>query len=210
MRLLNTEKLCRTAAAAVVLAALPCSALAQDAKNSINIAVAAAPSIGSLKNASMVMLEYERLVTSKLSVFGRGSSLKYKWDDDTYVEDGKGTGLGVGVRFFPTGGLKGFYVGGAVSALSSKWDWIDDKGKSFETRGKGDSSSVLWGVELGYRINLGGGNIALTPALNVGSWLGGDNTCTYTAPASQAGQSCSKDSQIGVYAVASVALNIGF
>jgi len=200
----------RSIAAAVLLAALPCSALAQDAKNSINIALAAAPGFGDLKSATVLMLEYERLVTSNLSVFGRGSSLKYKWDDDNYVEDGKGTGLGVGVRFFPSGGLKGFYVGGAVGTFKSKWDWIDEQGKISETRGNGDSSSIQWGGELGYRFNLGGGKVSLTPALNIGSWLGGDNTCTYTAPPAQAGRPCGKESELGIYAVASVSLGIAF
>ena len=200
----------RTLAAAVLLAALPCSALAQEAKNSINVAFAAAPGLGSLNSATALMLEYERRVTSNLSVFGRGSSLNYKWDDDTYVEDGSGTGLGVGVRYFTSPGFKGLYVGGGVGTFKSKWDWIDDKGRSFETRGKGDSSSIQWGAELGYRIYLEGGKLSLTPAINVGSWLGGSNSCTYTAPASQAGQPCSKDSQLGFYAVASVSLGIAF
>ena len=210
MRLLDSQFLVRTAAATVIVAALPCSVLAQDASNSINITGAAAPGGGDLKSATVLMLEYERLVAQKLSVFGRVSSLKYKYDDGNYLEDGDGTGVGLGVRFYPSRGLKGFYIGGGIGRFETTWTWTDDKGKLSESRGKGDSSSFQWGGELGYRFNLGGGNVSLTPALNIGSWAGGDNNCTYTYPPALAGRSCTKSSQLGFYAVASVSLGIAF
>ena len=203
MKLLGGKLSC-TIAAAGLLDTLPLAALAQSPKNSINLAVAALPGIGDLK-ATVVMVEYERLVSQKLSVYGRGSTLKYKFDDNTDVEDGKGTGLGVGVRFFPQGGLKGFYVGGGLSSFKSKWDWTSDKGKSFQTQGKGETTSIQWGGEVGYRFNLGSERVSLTPALNLGSWLGGDNKCTNAN-----GTACSKESELGFYAVISVALGFAF
>lgn len=200
----------RMIAVAALVAALPCAALAQGARNSINLAAAAAPGIGDLKSGTVAMLEYERMVSSNLSVFGRASSLKYKWDDKVYLEDGKGTGLGLGLRYFPTSAMKGFYLGGAIAAFKSKWDWVDDQGMAFESRGNGDSTSVQWGAELGYRFDLGGGSVSLTPALNVGSWLGGSNSCTYTRPAAQAGRPCAKESELGFYAVVSLSLGVAF
>jgi hypothetical protein len=202
MKLIGRRLGC-TLAAAGLLAALPAAAFAQSPKNSINLAVAALPGIGDLK-ATVVMLEYERLVTPRLSVYGRGSSLKYKFDDNTDVEDGKGTGLGLGVRFFPQGGLKGFYVGGGIGTFKSKWDWIDNKGPG-QTTGKGETTSIQWGGEVGYRFNLGSERVSLTPALNVGSWLGGDDKCTNAN-----GTACTKESELGFYAVISVALGFAF
>jgi len=84
MKTLKLKKVSGGLLVAGLLAALPCGALAQGVNNSINLAVAAIPRIGDF-GASVVMLEYERLVARKVSVFVRGSSLKYKWDDDVYV-----------------------------------------------------------------------------------------------------------------------------
>jgi hypothetical protein len=207
MKLLGIRKLGCTVAAASLLAASG-GALAQGVKNSINLVVGGVPPIGYV-NATVVMLEYERLITQKISVFGRGSSLKYKYDDDEYEEEGDGRGIGLGVRFFPQGGLRGFYVGGAVSTFKSTWDWIDDKGTSFTSRGDGESTSIQWGAEVGYRFNLGTERISLTPAVHVGSWLGGDTKCNTTSGPG-AGTSCDKESQLGFYGAVSVALGIAF
>jgi hypothetical protein len=206
MTLLGIRKLGYAVAAASLLAASG-GALAQGVKNSINLTVGGVPPIGYVK-ATVVMLEYERLITQKISVFGRGSSLKYKYDDDEYEEEGDGRGFGAGVRFYPQGGLKGFYVGGAVSSFKSTWDWIDDKGTSFTSRGDGESTSIQWGAEVGYRFRLGTEHISLTPALHVGSWLGADTTCNQTSPATSV--PCDKESQLGFYGAVSVSLGIAF
>jgi hypothetical protein len=204
MKRLEIRKFGCAVAAASLLAASG-GALAQDVKNSINLIVGGVPPIGYVK-ATVVMLEYERLITQKLSVFVRGSSLKYKYDDDEYEEEGDGRGFGGGVRFFPQGGLRGFYVGGAVSSFKSTWDWIDDKGTSSISRGDGESTSIQWGAEVGYRFNLGR-HVSLTPAFNAGSWLGGDTTCNKTSPTPG---TCDKESQLGFYGAVSVALGIAF
>jgi len=205
MKLLELRKQGRLLAAVGLLAALPAGALAQGAQNSINLAVGAIPPIGDT-TGGIVMVEYERLITRTLSVYGRGSVLKYKFDDDIDEEDGKGTGVGLGVRFFPQGGLKGFYVGGGIGHYRSKWDWKDDKGTSFRTEGNGKTSSIQWGGEVGYRFNLGS-SISLTPAFNAGSWLGADTTCNQTYPTSQ---TCTKEGEAGFYAAISLALGIAF
>jgi len=183
-----------------LLAVLPGGALAQGVNNSINLAIAAIPKVGDL-SATVGMVEYERLVARKVSVFVRGSRLKYKWDDGVYVEDGKATGFGAGGRFFFQGGMKGLYVGGAISSFKSKWDWTD----AGPTSGNGETKSVQWGAEVGYRFNLGSERMSVTPALNLGSWLGGTDTCT-----SSNGTPCSKESELGFYVVPSLALNIAF
>jgi len=203
MKMLSLKKQGSGLAAGLFLA-LPAGALAQGVNNSINLAVAAIPTIGDL-GATVGMIEYERLVAQKVSVFVRGSSLKYKWDDGVYVEDGNGTGFGGGARFFFQGGLKGLYVGGAVSAFKTKWDWTDSSSSPPFNSGRGETNSIQWGAEVGYRLNLGSERISVTPALNLGSWLGGANTCTNSN-----GSSCSKESELGFYVVPSVALNVAF
>jgi len=202
--MLDSRKLSSGLLTGCLLAVFSPAVLAQGASNSVNLAVAAIPKIGDLR-ASVVMAEYERLLGQKLTVYARGSSLKYKWDNDVYVEDGKGTGLGGGVRFFLQGGMKGFYVGGGLSYFKSKWDWTDDTGTAFQTAGKGETKSIQWGAEIGYRFNLGSKAVSLTPAINLGSWLGADDTCTNAN-----GTTCSKESELGFYVVPSVALNIVF
>jgi outer membrane autotransporter protein len=201
----SLKNLGRSLAVAGLLAALSKGALAQD--NSVNIT--AGGLAGGDTNATAVMLEYERLMGQRLSVFGRLTSLNYKYDDGTYVEDGKGTGIGVGLRYWPTSPMKGLYIGGTVGYFNSDWDFIDDKGRTFETRGTGESKAIQWGAELGYRFHLGP-KVTLTPALNVGSWVGTDDSCRYTAPASRVGTACSKESQLGFYVVGSVSLGIAF
>lgn len=183
--------------------------LAQGASNSVNLAVAVFPKIADLR-VTVVMIEYERLLGQKLSVFARGSRLNYKFDDDDNVEDGTGTGLGGGVRFYPFVGLKGFYVGGGINAFKGDWDFVSDKGQSFESRGTGETSAIQWGVEVGYRFHLGSPLVTLTPSAHAGSWVGDDSNCKYTAPASRVGTACSVDSELGFYVVASVALGIAF
>lgn len=201
MKVLEIRKLGCVVAAAGLLALASGGALAQGVKNSINLAVAALPPLGDI-NASVAMLEYERLVSPKISVFGRGSSLSYKYDDDNYVEDGDGTGIGVGMRFYPQNGLKGFYVGVVVQTFDSDWTWTE---KSPAGSGKGTTKSIQWGGEVGYRFNLGSERVSLTPAFNLGSWLGGDDTCSNTN-----GSPCTKESELGFYAVISLSLGIAF
>jgi hypothetical protein len=203
MKLLEIRKFGCTVAVASLLAASG-GALAQGVQNSVNLAVGGLPPFGDTKG-TIVMAEYERLLIPKLSVYGRFSALSYKFDDDVDEEEGDGRGLGIGVRFYPQDGMKGFYVGGGIGTYKSKWDWKDDKGKPFQTQGKGETTSVQWGGEVGYRFNLGSERVSLTPALNVGSWLGADDTCTTST-----GQTCTKESTVGFYAVISLALGIAF
>jgi len=207
MKFLELGKQGCVLAAAGLLAALPVGALAQN-QNSINISFAGAAAADT--TASAFLVEYERLITSTVSVFGRGTFLKYKFDDNVYVEDGKGTGIGLGARFYPAGGgMKGLYIGGGIGTFASKWDFTDDKGTSFETKGDGDSFAIQWGGEVGYRFMLGK-NASLTPAFNFGSWIGGDSNCDYTAPASRVGTTCDKESELGFYGTISLSLGIQF
>jgi hypothetical protein len=160
--------------------------------------------------ATVIIGEYERLVIPKLSVYGRFMWLNYKWDDGEYLEEGSGPGFGGGVRFYAAGGLKGFFVGGGLSPVSTDWDWTDNVDTNSLPRGTGSSTAIQFGVDVGYRFAFGSGRVSVMPALQIGNWLGSDDTCTYTAPTSLAGSSCDKTSEIGFYVFPSVSVGIAF
>jgi hypothetical protein len=192
----------RGAGAAAVSVLVCTGALAQS--NSINLAFAAAPAIGDLKKGTVAMLEYERMIAPGWTLFARASRLDYKWDDGSYVEKGDGNAFGGGFRFFFNRRMEGFYIGGAVGAFKTDWTWTEPG-----YAGKGDTKSVQWGAEAGYRFMLSP-SFAITPAVNAGSWVGNSDNCSYTAPSSMAGRSCSKESELGGYAALSVSFSFMF
>jgi len=180
------------------------------AKNSINLG--AGGMVGPDTTASAFFIEYERLLGSRVAVFARGGSVSYTYDDGWYVEDGDPKGFDIGVRAYPMGGgaMKGFYVGGAIGSWKTEWTFTDDKGMSYESRGKGDSSSIRADIEVGGRFNLGTETVSLMPAFHIGHFFGSDDTCTYTYPASLHGRSCGKESEVGIYGFFSLSVGVAF
>ena len=76
--------------------------------------------------ASVIMVEYERMLNDGLSVLGRIGNLDYEYDDGYYVEEGDGPGFEAGVRIYPAGnGMKGFYYGAAAGLWLSDWTWTE-------------------------------------------------------------------------------------
>lgn len=197
MKLLD-KKLGFTLLAAGLLAVPPGGALAQGVNHSLNLAAAAIPQIGDL-GATVLMVEYERQVRPKMTVYGRVSSLDWEWDDDVYVEDGKGTGFGGGVRFYRESALKGFFVGAGISSFKSKWNWTEGTAS-----GSGKTSAIQWGAEVGYRFALSP-RMTIAPVLQAGQWVGADDTCRNSD-----GSPCTKESELGFYVVPSVSLTIAF
>ena len=45
----------------------------------------------------------------------------------------------------------GFFTGGGADVWESEWDWIDDKGEPYETRGDDDSTGLNVSIRTGYR-----------------------------------------------------------
>lgn len=177
-----------------------------EARNSINIggAVGAAPSA----TASAFLGEYERSLNNKLSVLGRVGSYTYSFDDGTYVENNDGSGVDFGVRIYPMGGMKGLYFGGAFGFWSSDWTFTDDKGKSYQTQGKGSSDAVRLDLEIGGRFPLGRGPVSLMPSFHLGNFFSTDSSCTYTSGPYVG--SCTKDSNFGVYSYLGLSVGIAF
>ena len=181
-----------------------------EAKNSINIG--AGGMVGPDTSASAFTVEYERLLGSRVAIFGRGGSVRYTYDDGYYVEEGDPKGFDIGVRAYPmgSGGLKGFFVGGAIGFWSSEWTFTDDKGYSYETRGKGDSKAVRADIEVGGRFNLGSESISLMPAFHIGHFFSTSESCSYTYPSARVGTNCGKESEVGLYGFFALSLGIAF
>ena len=109
---------------AISLLLIPTTAAAAG-DNSVNLGVAGA--IGPDTTATLVFVEYERMLNNNLAILGRIGNLDYEYDDDVYLEEGDGPGLEVGVRVYPSGDGKGFYYGGAAGLWFTEWDWVDDQ-----------------------------------------------------------------------------------
>jgi len=188
----------------VLIGGLIASAGAMAQNNSLNLAIATAPPIGDLRKGTVTMLEYEHMVSPGWTIFARGSSLSYKWDEGDYVEEGDGKAIGAGFRYYFNRRLEGMYVGGALSRFDTDWTYNE-----YSYAGKGNSKTIQWGAEAGYRFRLGN-NFSLTPALNIGQWAGGSGGCTYTEPSSLRGRACDQESSLGFYSAVSVGLNFMF
>ncbi len=194
---------------AAVCMLMPVNAFA-GAQNSINLG--AGGMVGPDTTASAFFVEYERLLGGRMALFVRGGQVKYTFDDGTYVEDGEPKGFDIGVRAYPMGGggMRGFFVGGGIGSWKTDWTFTDDKGRTFETRGKGDSTAVRADIEVGGRFNLGTETVSLMPAFHIGHFFSSSGSCKYTYPANRAGQNCSQDSEIGLYGFLSVTVGIAF
>jgi hypothetical protein len=128
-------------------------------------------------------VEYERMVTSSMSVAFRIDYFQYTYSEEesnyTYDEEGKGAGVGGGVRFYTknTGKMEGFYGGAFFDMVQVDWEWDeDDNGRMDSGSGQTFSFSILF--QIGYKISLGdrfffdpsvyGGYLSTDDALDIG------------------------------------------
>lgn len=159
--------------------------------------------VGPDTTATLLFAEYERLLSNRFSILGRIGTLDYKYDDDSYEEDGDGPGVEFGVRFYPAGnGMNGFYLGGGMGIWSTDWDWIEDKGQSYETRGSGKSTAWDLNANVGAKFPLGNSGFHIEPNALIGNWFSVDDSCNYAD-----GSACDRESELGFYGL--IALNIG-
>lgn len=184
--------------------AVPAVVLAEP-RNSINLTGAAgfAPDA----SASGFFVEYERLVGEKVSLLGRFGSTSYSFDDSVYVEDGDGSGVDLGVRLYPQGGMKGLYFGGSLGFWSSDWTFTDDMGTFYQTTGTGSSDAVRLDLEIGGRFNLGSGPVSLMPSFHLGNYFSVSDDCTYTSGATGA---CDNSAEFNLYAYLGLAVGFAF
>jgi hypothetical protein len=180
-----------------------------ESENSVNIGVGAASHILPHCTATIFLVEYERMLGSKIAVLGRGSGVHYKFDDGTYVEEGRPKGIDVGVRYYPSGGMKGFFIGGALGYWVADWTFTADKGMTFESQGKADNKSIRADVDIGGRFPIGSSTVSILPVVHIGKFFT-STSCEYTAPASRVGTPCSRDSEVDYYAFLAVLVGVGF
>lgn len=128
-------------------------------------------------------IEYERMVSPGMSVAFRIDYFQYTYEENesnyTYDEEGKGSGVGGGIRFYTkgTGKMEGFYGGAFIDAVQVDWEWNeDDNGRRESGDGQTFSFSILF--QIGYKINLGnrffvdpsiyGGYLSTDESLDIG------------------------------------------
>jgi outer membrane autotransporter protein len=149
------------------------------------------------------------MLGSKLAVLGRASEVDYKFDDGKYFEKGRPKGVDVGARYYPAGGMEGFFISGTVGYWTADWTFTDNKGRSDEFQGKGNSDSIRANVDIGGRFPIGSSSVSIMPALNVGKFFS-STSCEYTGPASLVGTECSQKSEVEYYIFLAVTAGIRF
>lgn len=179
--------------------------------NSVNLSLGGVLRIIPHCDATVYSGEYERTLGPTISVLGRGSGVVYTFDDGTYREHGNPKGIDMGMRYYPAGGgMKGLYFGGALGYW--KWDWTftENKGRTSEKQGRGDSTAVRADVELGARFPIGSSSVAVMPALHIGKFFTSDS-CEYDMPPNRAYSSCNRATEIrGGYVFLAVSVGVGF
>ena len=176
--------------------ALPDISHAKDNQNAVTF--------GGVANivGSVILVEYERVVADKVSIAARLGNFSYEVEYDegvgTTTESGDGPGAEGVFRFYPGGGLNGFYIGGALGVWSVDWDW-EWKATGYATeKGSGSSTTVDLNFTLGGKINLGSDRVYIDPSFTVGNFF-----------AETHGKTGESD-EIGLYAAIGLGIGITF
>jgi len=178
-------------------------------ENSINLGIGGVVQTMPHCRATLYIVEYEHMIDSKIAVLGRGSELHYKFDDGAYLEDGRPRGVDIGARYYPAGGMHGFFIGGTLGYWTADWTFTHNKGASDEYLGKGTSESIRANVDIGGRFPIGSSSVSIMPALNFGKFFS-STSCDYTAPASRVGTPCSQKTEVEYYLFLAVTAGIAF
>lgn len=183
--------------------------LCAEPEDSVNFGFGGVPKLMKHCDAEVYIVEYEHMLSgSKFTVLGRGSMVDYKFDDGVYVEQGQPRGVEVGARYYFSGGMKGFLIGGTVGYWMSDWKFIDYEGTVNESRGNAESKSLRVNLDIGWRAPIGS-SVSITPTLNIGKFVP-STTCEYTSPASRVGTPCNEETKVKSYLYLAVMAGIGF
>ena len=195
---------------AVAAGVMPPGTVCAEPANSVNLGFGGVPRLMKHCKANVYIVEYEHMLSeSKFAVLGRGSEVDYKFDDGKYLEEGKPWGVDVGARYYPSGGMKGFFIGGTVGYWMADRTFTDNKGTLNELQGEGDPHSIRANVDIGGRFPIGSSSVSIVPALNIGKYFT-STSCKYTAPASLIGTACSRDTEVQAYIFLALTVGIGF
>lgn len=183
-------------------------ALAVESADSINLA------LGGLNpmphcNATVYAIEYEHSLTPATAILGRGSGVDYKFNNGSYLEDGRLRGVDIGARYYPAGAKQGFFMGASIGRWKGDWTFIQYQHTPIQWEGTAKSNSVRLNFEFGDRIRVEGTNISIMPEVDLGKFFA-TRSCQATAPASQIGQACDQKSEVNAYIFFGVAVGFVF
>jgi hypothetical protein len=192
-------------AAAVMTAGSACA----EPTNSVNLGYGGVVQTLPHCRLNIYIVELEHMLNSKIAVLGRGSEVQYWSDDGKYLEQGRPWGVDIGARYYPAGGMKGFFIGGTVGYWTSDWTFTDNKGRFNEVQGKGNSESLRANVDIGGRFQIGSSPVSIMPAFNFGKYFS-STSCQYTGPLSRIGRDCGQETEVEFYTFVAVTVGIGF
>ena len=152
----RTLRIAALAAALGLGALLPCGALAADSME-IQAGVLAAP------DGSLWTVGLEMPLSGGKSWTVRGGGFSYEYEDGDYWEDGSGSVLGVGFRFYGGSESKGMYLGVNLDYVSASVDW-----GGYGYYGYTEISGLVPGISAGYKFVFGNG-FTVEPNLYVGA-----------------------------------------
>jgi hypothetical protein len=176
--------------------------------NSINFGIGTSNFLPHCK-ADIYLIEYERMIGSKISALARGTGVHYTYDDGEHVEDGRPKGADIGARYYFSGGMKGFFLGGSVGYWEADWAFMRNKNLPDQYQGNGHSDSIRANVDIGARYPIGASSVSIMPVLSFGRFSS-DTTCEFTAPASRVGTACNEESEVENFAYLAVTVGIAF
>lgn len=160
-------------------------------------------------SAKVLTLEYEHRLTPTTAFLGRGSGVNYRYDNSHYLEDGRLRGMDVGARYYPAGGMQGFFIGGTLGYWKQDMTFIQYQSTPDEWQGKADHNSLRLNIDVGDRIPIGGTNVSIMPEVNVGKFFM-SSSCEATAPASRIGTPCSQKSEVNYYIFVGLLAGLAF
>jgi hypothetical protein len=159
--------------------------------------------------AYVYFVEYEHMLSPTVALLGRGSEVRYRFDNNEYLEQGRPKGIDVGARYYPAGGMKGFYISGTVGYWMADWTFTHNKDRADQFQGRGDNDSIRANLDIGGRFPIGSSSVSIMPSFNIGRFFP-SSSCEYTAPSTLVGTACSQKSEVQNYMFLAVTMGMGF
>jgi hypothetical protein len=160
-------------------------------------------------DAKILILEYEHPLTSTTALLGRGTGVNYRFDDGNYMEDGRLRGVDAGARYYPSGGMQGFFVGATFGYWSQDRTFTQYQSTPGQWQGKANHNSLRLNIDIGDRIPIRGTNVSIMPEVNIGKFTT-SSSCEGTAPASRIGAPCSQRSEVNYYIFVELIVGLAF
>ncbi len=181
----------------IVIAAAQC-AWGAEPESSVNAGVGGFIRTMPHCDAKVYILEYELAYTPKSTLLARGAGINYHFDDGRYVENGQLRGVDFGARYYTSGAMKGFYVGGTFGYWGQDWHFIQNVAQPNGWAGKATSDALRLNIDIGDRILIPGTRVSIMPQVNVGKFFS-YHSCNYIAPAADVGTTCYQKSEVNYY-----------